>query len=147
MTADIRTALRDGPVTMLQVGVVTICTLLNMIDGFDVLAISFTAPLIAKDWNVDPVTLGILLSSGLAGMATGSLLLSPLADLIGRRAVVVFCTAIISIGMLGSAVTGSVWTLATFRLVTGLGVGGVLSSGNTLLSEYAPQRWRDLSIS
>jgi len=147
MAGDIRTALRDGPVTMLQIGVVTICTLLNMIDGFDVLAISFTAPLIAKDWNVDPVSLGILLSAGLAGMATGSLFLSPLADLVGRRAVLLLCTAVISIGMLASAVTGSVAMLALFRLVTGIGIGGVLSSGNTLLSEYVPQRWRDLSIS
>ena len=147
MAADIRTTLRDGPMTMLQVGVVTICTLLNMIDGFDVLAISFTAPLVAKEWNVDPATLGVLLSAGLAGMAAGSLFLSPLADLVGRRAVVVMCTVIISVGMLASAATSSVWMLALFRLVTGVGVGGVLSSGNTLLSEYAPQRWRDLSIS
>ena len=147
MAGDIRTALRDGPVTMLQIGVVTICTLLNMIDGFDVLAISFTAPLIAKDWNVDPVALGVLLSAGLAGMATGSLFLSPLADLIGRRAVLLLGTVVISIGMLGSAATGSVGMLALFRLITGIGIGGVLSSGNTLLSEYAPQRWRDLSIS
>src|SRR5689334_13188960 len=94
MAADIRTTLRDGPMTMLQVGVVTICTLLNMIDGFDVLAISFTAPLVAKQWNVDPATLGVLLSAGLAGMAAGSLFLSPLADLVGRRAVVVMCTVI-----------------------------------------------------
>ena len=147
MTGDIRTTLRDGPMTMVQVGVVTICTLLNMIDGFDVLAISFTAPLIAKEWNVDPVSLGLLLSAGLAGMAAGSLFLSPVADLVGRRAVVVLCTAIISVGMLTSAATSSVWMLALCRLVTGVGVGGVLSSGNTLLSEYAPQRWRDLSIS
>ena len=82
--------------TMLQVGVVTICTLLNMIDGFDVLAMSFTAPLIAKEWTVDPANLGILLSAGLAGMAAGSLFLSPLADVLGRRAVLVMCTAVIS---------------------------------------------------
>lgn len=147
MTGDVRAALRDGPMTMLQVGVVTICTLLNMIDGFDVLAVSFTAPLIAKEWSVDPATLGILLSAGLAGMAAGSLFLSPLADVLGRRAVLVGCTALISVGMLASAMTYSVWSLALFRLVTGIGVGGVLSSGNTLLSEYAPARWRDLSIS
>src|SRR5437764_9949280 len=109
MTGDVRAALREGPISMLQVGVVTICTLLNMIDGFDVLAISFTAPLIAKEWHVDPATLGVLLSAGLAGMAAGSLFLSPLADLIGRRAVVVMCTVIISVGMLASAVTSSVW--------------------------------------
>src|SRR5438270_5743536 len=147
MAADVRVALREGPMTMLQVGVVTICTLLNMIDGFDVLAMSFTAPLIANEWNVDPANLGILLSAGLAGMAAGSLLLSPLADVLGRRAVLVLCTAIISVGMLASAMTSSVWMLALFRLVTGVGVGGVLSSGNTLLAEYAPARWRELSIS
>jgi benzoate transport len=147
MTGDVRAALRNGPMTMLQIGVVTICTLLNMIDGFDVLAVSFTAPLIAKQWNVDPATLGILLSAGLAGMAIGSLFLSPLADVLGRRAVLVLCTAVISIGMLASALTWSVWTLALCRLLTGIGIGGVLSSGNTLLSEYAPARWRELSIS
>jgi benzoate transport len=147
MTADARAMLREGPMTTFQIMVVVICTLLNMIDGFDVLAISFTAPVIAKEWGVQPATLGILLSAGLAGMAIGSLFLSPIADLIGRRAVVVISTAIISIGMLGSAATGNVWELAACRLITGLGVGGVLASGNTLLAEYASDRWRDLSIS
>src|SRR6266705_2156571 len=99
MTADVRVALREGPTTMLQVGVITICTLLNMIDGFDVLAVSFTAPVIAKEWSVDPATLGVLLSAGLAGMSMGSLFLSPLADMAGRRAIVILCTAIISVGM------------------------------------------------
>lgn len=147
MTLDARALLRDGPMTFFQIMVVVICTLLNMIDGFDVLAISFTAPVIAKEWGVNPATLGILLSAGLAGMALGSLVLSPAADLWGRRAVVVLSTAIISVGMLGSAATSNVWELAALRFVTGLGVGGLLASGNTLLAEYASDRWRDLSIS
>jgi MFS transporter, AAHS family, vanillate permease len=147
MTADARAILRDGPMTFFQVMVVVICTVLNMIDGFDVLAASFTAPLIAKEWGVGPEALGALLSAGLAGMALGSLALSPLADLFGRRTVVLLSTAIISVGMLASAVTSDVWELALCRFVTGLGVGGLLASGNTLLAEYAPDRWRDLSIS
>jgi benzoate transport len=147
MTADARTLLRDSPMGLFQIVIVVLCTLLNMIDGFDVLAISFTAPVIAKEWGVNPATLGILLSAGLAGMALGSLALSPLADIIGRRTVVVLSTAIISIGMLGAAATSNVWELAGLRFLTGLGIGGVLSSGNTLLSEYASERWRDLSIS
>ena len=147
MTGDARAVLRVSPMSSFQIMIVVICTVLNMIDGFDVLAISFTAPLIAKEWSVDPATLGVLLSAGLAGMATGSLLLSPLADVWGRRSVVVLSTAIISIGMLGSAVASDVWELAALRFITGLGVGGLLASGNTLLSEYAPDRWRDFSIS
>lgn len=144
---DPKAIIRDGPMTVFQIVVVIICTLLNMIDGFDVLAMSFTAPVIAKEWGVDPAMLGMLLSAGLAGMSLGSLFLSPVADIIGRRAVVLLCTAIISIGMFAAAAAQGVWDLAAYRLFTGLGIGGLLSSGNTLLSEYAPARWRDLSIS
>jgi hypothetical protein len=81
MSADARTLLRDGPMGVFQIMVVVIVSVLNMLDGFDVLAISFTAPLIAREWGVPPATLGILLSAGLAGMALGSLFISPLADI------------------------------------------------------------------
>jgi MFS transporter, AAHS family, vanillate permease len=145
--ADLRTTLRQGPMTVFQVVVVLICTSLNMVDGFDVQAMAFTAPLVQKEWGVDPATLGILLSAGLAGMCLGSLFLSPIADLYGRRAVVILSTALISIGMFASATAGGVFELVVYRLITGLGVGGLLASGNTLLAEYAPDRWRDLSIS
>jgi benzoate transport len=147
MTADARALLRASPMGAFQTMVVVLCTLLNMIDGFDVLAISFTAPVIAKEWGVAPVTLGVLFSAGLAGMCTGSLLLSPLADLWGRRAIVNLCVIVISAGMFASAVAGDVWDLAAYRFLTGLGVGGMLSSGNTLLAEYSSDRWRNLSIS
>jgi MFS transporter, AAHS family, vanillate permease len=147
VTGNPRAALHDGPMTMFQIVVIAICTLLNMIDGFDVLSMSFTAPVIAREWGVEPAALGGLLSAGLAGMSIGSLFLSPLADVIGRRAVVNLCTAIISIGMFASAMAQGVLDLGAYRFVTGLGIGGVLSAGNTLLAEYAPARWRDLSIS
>jgi MFS family permease len=60
---------------------------------------------------------------------------------------VILCTAVISIGMFASAVAGGVYELMLFRLITGLGIGGILSSGNTVLSEYSPDRWRNTSIS
>src|SRR5258708_9880645 len=147
MTGDARTHLREAPISSFQIMIVVITTALNMIDGFDVVAISFTAPLIGKEWGVPPATLGILLSAGLAGMALGSLFLSPVADIFGRRAVLIASTAILSVGMLASAVTGNVLELAVCRLLTGIGVGGVLASRNTLLSDYSSYRWRDLSIS
>lgn len=147
MNADPRLLLRQGPMGFFQMFVIVICTAINMVDGFDVLAISFTAPLIAREWGVEPVALGVLFSAGLAGMCLGSLLLSPLADIWGRRAIVILCVVIISVGMFASALASGVWELAAYRLLTGLGVGGMLSSGNTLLAEYSSDRWRNLSIS
>src|SRR5258705_3891494 len=127
MTGDARAMLREGPMSSFQIMVVVITTALNMIDGFDVLAISFTAPLIAKEWGVPPATLGIPLSAGLAGMALGSLFLSPVADIFGRRAVLIASTAILRLGMLASALTGPVWEPAVCRLLTGIRVGGGLA--------------------
>jgi benzoate transport len=147
MNDDPRLAIREGSMTSFQVLVVVICVVLNMVDGFDVLAMSFTAPLIAREWGVDPATLGVLLSAGLVGMGAGALFISPIADVIGRRAVVILSTVIMSVGMFASAATTGVLELWLCRFATGLGIGGVLASGNTLLAEYAPNRWRDLVIS
>lgn len=147
MSSDPRQALREGNMTSFQVIVVAMCVALNMVDGFDVLAMSFTAPLVAREWGVDPATLGVLLSAGLVGMGTGAIFISPIADVLGRRAVVILSTAILSIGMFASAATSNVTELWLCRFATGLGIGGVLASGNTLLAEYAPIRWRDFVIS
>src|SRR5262245_859449 len=102
MNADPRVALREGKITSFTIMVVLICVTLNMVDGFDVLAMSFTAPLVAREWGVDPATLGVLLSAGLVGMGTGAIFISPIADLMGRRTVVLLSAIIISLGMFAS---------------------------------------------
>ena len=147
MSDDPRLHLRESRMTRFQVTVVVLCVALNMVDGFDVLAMSFTAPLVAREWGVDPATLGVLLSAGLVGMGIGAIVISPIADVMGRRTVVILSCSIMSVGMLASALTSNVAELGFCRFVTGLGIGGVLATGNTLLAEYAPTRWRDFVIS
>jgi MFS family permease len=129
MTTDPRQVLREGSMTSFQVIVVVICVALNMVDGFDVLAMAFTSPLVAKEWGVEPATLGVLLAAGLVGMGTGAIFISPIADVMGRRTVVILSTVILSIGMFVSAWTSNVTELWICRFVTGLGVGGVLATG------------------
>ena len=71
--------------TGLQLRAVTFCFFLNMLDGIDILAISFAAPLLSREWGIEPATLGVVFSAALAGMMAGSMLLAPLGDAIGRR--------------------------------------------------------------
>lgn len=130
-----------------QVTAVLICLVINFLDGFDVLAIAFAAPSIAADWSVAPTELGIIFSAGLAGMVVGALFLSPYADRIGRRPLILICLAIISAGMLGSAIADNVTQLVAWRLLTGLGVGGMLASLTTMVAEYSSDRRRQLAIS
>jgi benzoate transport len=130
-----------------QVTAVAICLVINMLDGFDVLAIAFTAPAIAAEWRISAGALGVLFSAGLVGMMAGSLAIAPLADSIGRRPVTLLCLVVISAGMFASAAASDLGVLAVTRAVTGLGIGGMLASLNTIVAEYASLRWRDFAVS
>jgi benzoate transport len=80
-------------------------------------------------------------------MVLGALFIGPLADRFGRRALILVCLGIISAGMLTSALARSLIQLAPLRGLTGLGVGGMLASLNTMVAEYSSDRRRQLAIS
>jgi benzoate transport len=119
---------------------------LNGMDGFDVLSISFASPGIAKDWGLDKATLGWVLSMELVGMALGSVLLGGVADKIGRRPTILGCLLAMTLGMFGASLADGVSTLLVWRLLTGLGIGGMLASINAAAAELSSQRWRSLAV-
>ena len=136
-----------GAMSRFQQLVVLVCVAINMIDGFDVLAISFAAPDIAKEWQLSPERIGVLLSAGPLGMALGSLFISPFADWLGRRRTSLLCMSVITLGMTLSIFAGDVSSLALCRVVTGLGIGGILAAANTLDAEYSSDRRRASAVS
>lgn len=146
-SSDIRAAIDYAPMSRFQVGAVGVCTALNMLDGFDVLVAAYTASSISADWNLSGSQLGLLLGGGLFGMAGGSLFLAPWADRFGRRALILFCLALLTVGMLASAVAQDIVQLTALRVVTGLGIGGMLASLGVITSEYSSSKWRSTNIS
>lgn len=126
--------------------IVSLAVMLNMLDGFDVLALAFTAKSIKSELNLDGTQIGSLMSAGLLGMTAGSLLLGPLADRMGRRPLLLVSTALAAMGMLLTYFAQSVESIAFSRIVTGLGVGGILPCTNVIVSEYANKKWRGLAI-
>lgn len=140
-------AIDHAPMTPFQIGAVLICMVLNLIDGFDVLAVAFAAPTLAKDWKLAPDQLGVLLSAGLAGMTAGSLFVAPLADRWGRRAMTLLTLVVVSAGMLGSVIAQDSLQLGLARLFTGVGIGAMLPSINTMVAEYSSLQRRELSLS
>ena len=138
--------LADAPMSRRQILAVGIAVALNALDGFDVLAITFAAPGITRDWGIGPAQLGVALSSGLAGMALGSLVLAPLGDRFGRRPLVLGCLVLMAGGMLLTATSTGLASLCLWRIVTGLGIGGMVAAINAVASEFANERRRDLSV-
>lgn len=146
MADDVRAVVREGAMSTFQIVAVVICMAINALDGLDVLATAFTGPVIAKEWLLKPEQLGILLSAGLAGMVVGSLILSPLADVLGRRAMVLLGLVIITIGMGAAGFARNLDELALIRAFTGLGIGTLLSSINTIVVEYASAKRKDFAV-
>jgi len=126
--------------------IIGLCVLLNALDGFDVMAMAFTANSVTNDFGLSGTELGLLLSAGLVGMAIGSLGLAPFADVVGRRPMILVSLALATAGMSLSAVANSAVELGLWRIVTGLGVGSILACTNVIASEYSSDRWRGLSI-
>lgn len=146
-SSNLVTQFKSLPMQPFQIWVVAICVIINTLDGFDVLVISFTAPEIAAEWSLDPQSLGVLFSAGLFGMAAGSLFIAPLADRIGRRNILLLCLSMISLGMLLSALTQGLYQLVAMRAFTGLGIGGALASLTTIAAEYSSSKRESFSIS
>jgi benzoate transport len=130
-----------------QLIVIGICWLITLMNGFCILAISFTAPVIAKDWDVRPAALGVVLGASFVGMALGSLALAPLADYVGRRWIVLGAVGTLGISMLVTSLTHSVPQLTAARFLTGFAEGTMLPSMTAMVAEYSPDQSRNLSIS
>jgi len=136
----------ESPMSRLQVSVVALIVLLSALDGCDVLSVTFVAPVLGHVWGIGKAQLGVVLSSGLAGMAAGCFFLAPSADKVGRRPILIACLSIMAIGMLLCASASNVSSLAVFRFLTGIGMGALVAVVNPLAAEFTNNRCKPLSI-
>ncbi len=144
---DPREVIDQSDMTTAQFIVVAITVLLNAMDGFDILSIAFASNGIAAEWKVPTAALGLVLSMELAGMAIGSVFLGGLADRIGRRPTLLGCLATMAFGMFMATTSGGPVQLSVWRVVTGLGIGGMLSCTNAVVAEFTNKKQRGLCIS
>ena len=145
--AALRGTLDDAPMSRAQVVAVAITFALSALDGYDVLAVTFAAPAISIAWDVGKGALGMVLSAGLLGMALGAFLIAPLADVVGRRAVLLGALALMATGMLLCASAPSLGMLACWRVLAGLGIGACVAVINPVAAEFANRRRRPLTVS
>ena len=121
-------------------------TALNMQDGFDILAISYASSDIMESWGISRTGLGLVLSASLFGMMIGAVVLSPLADRFGRRTIAAWGLGISGVGMLLAMVSWSIDALLIGRMITGIGIGAILASVNTLVAEYAGEKYVGIAV-
>ncbi len=136
----------DGNVAGTQFLVIGIALVLNMLDGFDITAMAFAAHSIGQELQITPDYLGIVFSVTLAGMMIGAMFVAPLSDVIGRRKMILLCVTAIGVSMFVTGHVVELWQLVFLRLITGLGVGGMLASLAAITAEFTPAKYRSLAV-
>lgn len=127
--------------------VVLFCAASSLIlDGFDIQAVGFAAPALLGDLHVERAALGPALAASLVGMALGAASIGALGDRWGRRRTLLLSTALFGLATLLAATATSVTTLAIWRFITGIGLGGALTAATALIAEFSPRKIRSQAI-
>ncbi|TPV60816.1 MFS transporter [Aestuariibacter sp. GS-14] len=143
----VRRQIDQAPVSATQYVVFAIAFMLNVVDGFDVVAMSVAMPSLTADWGITATDKGYILSAALIGMTLGAMFLAPFADKIGRRNILLIATVMIGLSMV---VTGfipqSVEWMIVIRAISGLGIGIIFANSATIGAEFAPEKMRNLVV-
>ena len=113
-----------------------------MVDGMDLMFLSYSLPSLMQDLQFSKVQAGSLASYSLLGMALGGVFGGWAADRFGRVRVVVWTIVLFSIGTAALGLTQNYWQFAIVRFISSLGLGAEYVVCNTLMAEYVPTERR-----
>ncbi len=144
---DIASAVDSAPIGRFVISIVVLCAAVALLDGYDTLAISYVAPVIAAAWKLPKEAFGPIFSGHYIGAAIGAAAFGMLADRYGRRPIIIASTATFGIFALLTPLTYDFVSLLAVRLLTGIGLGGALSTVIAMVAEYSPARHRATLVS
>jgi AAHS family 4-hydroxybenzoate transporter-like MFS transporter len=123
-----------------------LCSLVTFFDGQDFSALSYALPYLREDMGLTDSMTGYISSAAFLGQMIGSLFGSYIADIYGRRPVIIACTigSAVLTTMVGFA--GSPEQLIGLRFVSGLAIGGLLAPVWALSIESMPKSMRATSV-
>ena len=131
--------------SFLYIGIIGLGFLFTFYDIFDI-NVSFIQTCVELKSGCNPenalTALRVPIVLNLLGYVIGTLALSPVADRIGRRNMLMITMLITGVGALWTALAGDYTQFVLARVVTGVGVGADLAIVNTYIGEVAPTHAR-----
>ena len=117
-----------------------------LFDAIEQYNVGLASPLIAQQWNLNSGQVGLLTSLTFAGMAVGSLVAGVTGDRYGRRVTYMYNLLLYTVGALLAAFAPNFEVLLIARLIVGVGLGGELNTGLTLVAELMPTKARGAAV-
>jgi MFS family permease len=117
-----------------------------MLDAFDVMLFALVLPAVSADLGLSRAQGGLLGSVTLVAAAAGGVGAGWIADRFGRTRALMLSVALYSIFTAACGFAGSLAQFIVFRMLLGLGFGGVWTSGAALVSESWPSEHRGKAL-
>lgn len=127
--------------------VAIIASLGGLLSGYDTGVISGALLFINESWNLADTTQGLLVSSVLIGAVIGAATNGVLADIFGRKKIIMATAVIFIIGSVLCAFAPNIYVLIASRIFVGFAVGIVNFVVPLYLSEIAPKQLRGTLVS
>jgi MFS transporter, SP family, sugar:H+ symporter len=122
--------------------IVAVATLGGFMFGYDSGAINGTTQGLAQAFGLDENNLGFVASSLLPGCALGAFMAGRLADIMGRRKVMLLAAVIFILSALLSGAASSAFMFAAARFFAGAAVGAASVLSPAYISEVTPAAYR-----
>lgn len=139
-------AFRWSSATPAQRRVVLAAALGWMLDAFDVMLYSIVLATLMRTFAMSRTTAGLLNALTLVASALGGLLFGLLADRFGRRRMLAASILVYSVFTFACGLSTSIFALAVFRFLLGLGMGGEWNTGAALVAETWPTALRGRAL-
>lgn len=130
-----------------QLGVFLMCAAVIFLDGIDTFSITYVAPVIVRDLGLSKEALGPIFAAHLVGMIVGAVVIGSLADKFGRRSALLWSTLLFGLFTVATMEANGFVSLVSFRIATGIGLGGAIANVIALTVEYTPSRSRATVLS
>lgn len=118
-----------------------------MFEGYDVVIYGATIPFLKEEWGISDIVAGSIGSYTTIGTAIGAVMFGLYSDRFGRKRMIIFTTFLFSVFTMLSGFAPNAVMFTICRVIAGLGFGGAMPIIASLISEYAPLKYRAAIIS
>jgi AAHS family 4-hydroxybenzoate transporter-like MFS transporter len=139
---DVAEIIGKQPFGPFHVRIIVLCLLIQFLDGFDTQALAYAAPALRDAWGLGPRDLGPVFSWGAVGSGIGSICMGLMADMFGRKKIMIASVALFGVLSLCTVLVTSIEQLLILRPLTGFGLGAALPLTFVMANEFAPPRFR-----